>query len=207
MTDDSTAETDVERWAREHGFAPSERKLRGETPLLREGMMDVATDVFEGELDGRPVVVFDLYVDAPGLPVPGESGVNTTSFTVLLVEVSAPRWPRITVHPAEFSEGGWLARIVRRDDRRVRHVGAEFDRRYRMRVANSIPDDDVDALLESDFVSWCLDQPALIFDLENNVDTGDSLVVAAPGTDAGAETLDRLREQARSLAERFEAGG
>jgi hypothetical protein len=205
MADPDTDATAVSRWAAAHGFAPSERKLRGETPLLRQGMMDVATDVHEGELDGRPARIFDLYVDAPGLPVPGETGVTTTAFTVLLVEVNAPAWPRVTIHPADFSEGDWLTRLLRHDDHRVRDVGAEFDRRYRLRVADSTPDDAVDRLRAPELVAWCVAQPSLIFDLENNVDTGDSLVVAEGGDDVDEAALERLAEQARWLATWFES--
>src|SRR6266516_1317296 len=118
MSDENADDTTIARWARERGFAPSARKLRGDTPLLRQGMMDVATDVYEGTLDERQAIVFELYVDAPGLPVPGETGVSTTPFTVLLVRVDAPAWPRVTVHPAEFSQGDWLTRLLRHDDHR-----------------------------------------------------------------------------------------
>ena len=166
--------------------------------------MDVATDVHEGELDGRPARVFDLYVDAAGLPVPGDTGVTTVPFTVLLVEVDAPAWPRVTIHPAEFSEGDWLTRLLRHDDHRVRDVDPAFDSRYRMRVADSTPDDALDRLVGSELIGWCVDQPSLIFDLENNVDTGDSLVVAAHGDEVDEAVIDRLADQARWLAAWFE---
>jgi hypothetical protein len=204
MADPDTAATFVARWAAEHGFAASERKLQGETPLLRQGVIDVATDVHEGELDGHPARLFDLYVDAAGLPVPGDTGVTTAAFTVLLVEVNAPGWPRVTIHPDEFSEGDWLTRLLRHDDHRVRDAGAAFDSRYRMRVADSTPKEAVERLLSSELLNWCVEQPSLIFDLENNVDTGDSLVVAAPGDDVDEAVIDRLADQARWLAAWFE---
>jgi hypothetical protein len=204
MADPDTEATVVARWAAEHGFAASERKLQGETPLLRQGVIDVATDVHEGELDGRPARLFDLYVDAAGLPVPGDTGVTTAAFTVLLVEVNAPGWPRVTIHPGEFSEGDWLTRLLRHDDHRVRDAGAAFDSRYRMRVADSTPKEAVERLLSSELLNWCVEQPSLIFDLENNVDTGDSLVVAAPGDDVDEAVIDRLADQARWLAAWFE---
>ena len=204
MGDPETDATVIAQWAATHGFAPSERELRGETPLLRQGVMDVATDVHEGELEGRPARVFDLYVDAAGLPVPGDTGVTTVPFTVLLVEVEAPAWPRVTIHPAEFSEGDWLTRLLRHDDHRVRDVDPAFDSRYRLRVADSTPDDALDRLVGSELIGWCVDQPSLIFDLENNVDTGDSLVVAAHGDEVDAAVIDRLADQARWLAAWFE---
>jgi hypothetical protein len=204
MGDPETDATVIAQWAAAHGFAPSERKLRGETPLLRQGVMDVATDVHEGELDGRRARIFNLYVDAAGLPVPGDTGVTTVPFTVLLVEVDAPAWPRVTIHPAEFSEGDWLTRLLRHDDHRVRDVDPAFDERYRLRVADSTPDDGLDRLVDSELIGWCVDQPSLIFDLENNVDTGDSLVVAAPGDEVDEAVIDRLADQARWLAAWFE---
>ncbi len=204
MPDPDTDATVIAGWAAAHGFAPSERKLEGETPLLRQGLVDVATDVHEGQLDGRAARVFDLYVDAAGLPVPGDTGLTTTAFTVLLLEVDAPGWPRVTIHPAEFSEGSWLTRLLHHDDHRVREVDPAFDARYRLRVADSTPDDGVERLLAADLIAWCVEQPSLIFDLENNVDTGDSLVVAARGDDVDEAVIDRLAEQARRLADWFE---
>ncbi len=204
MADSDTDATTLARWAAAHGFAPSERKLEGETPLLRQGVMDIATDLHEGELAGRPARIFTLYVDAPGLPLLGDTSTTTASFTVLLVAVDAPAWPRVTIHPADFSEDNWLTRLLRHDDHRVRDVGPEFDRRYRLRVADSTPDDAIDRLRAPELVTWCVDQPSLIFDLENNVDTGDSLVVAAAGDDGDEAVLDGLAEQARWLAAWFE---
>jgi len=205
MADPDTDATIISQWAAAHGFAPSERKLRGETPLLRQGVMDVATDIHEGVLDGRPARLFDLYVDAAGLPALGDTGLTTAAFTVLLVAVDAPAWPRVTIHPAEFSESGWLTRLLRHDDHRVRDVGPAFDERYRLRVADSTPDDGLDRLLSSELVDWCVEQPSLIFDLENNVDTGDSLVVAAAGDEVDEAVIDRLAGQARWLAAWFES--
>jgi hypothetical protein len=205
MSDPTPDATTLQRWAAAHGFTPSERRLQGETPLLRQGLVDVAADVHEGDLDGRPARVFGLYVDAAGLPVPGDTGVTTAAFTVLLVEVNAPGWPRVTIHPEEFSEGSWLSRLLRHDDHRVRDVDPAFDARYRLRVADSTPDEGVDRLVASELIGWCVEQPSLIFDLENNVDTGDSLVVAVRGDDVDEAVLDRLADQARHLADWFES--
>ena len=205
MSDSDTDATALARWAAAHGFASSERKLEGETPLLRQGLVDVATDVHEGELDGRPARIFSLYVDAPGLPLFGDTSTTTTTFTVLLVAVDAPAWPRVTIHPAEFPEDNWLTRVLRHDDHRVRDVSPAFDERFRLRVADSTPEDAVERLVSSELASWCLEQPGLIFDLENNVGTGDSLVVAAPGDDVDEAALDRLADQAGWLGRWFES--
>ncbi len=205
MADSNTDETTLARWAGAHGLTASQRELKGETPLLRQGLVDVATDVHEGELDGRPARIFSLYVDAPGLPLFGDTSTTTASFTVLLVAVDAPAWPRVTIHPADFPEDNWLTRVLRHDDHRVRDLGPAFDERFRVRVAHSTPKDAVDRLASSELIAWCLGQPDLIFDLENNVDTGDSLVVAAPGDDVDEAALDRLAEQAGWLARWFES--
>jgi len=205
MSDSDTDATALARWAAAHGFASSERKLEGETPLLRQGLVDVATDVHEGELDGRPARIFSLYVDAPGLPLFGDTSTTTTSFTVLLVAIDAPAWPRVTIHPAEFPEDNWLTRVLRHDDHRVRDVSPAFDERFRLRVADSTPEDAVERLVSSELAAWCLEQPGLIFDLENNVGTGDSLVVAAPGDDVDEAALDRLADQAGWLGRWFES--
>ena len=145
MADSNTDATTLARWAAAHGFAPSERELKGETPLLRQGLVDVATDVHEGELDGRPARIFS--------PLRRRARVSRCSatrarrrppFTVLLVAVDAPAWPRVTIHPAEFPEDNWLTRVLRHDDHRVRDLGPAFDERFRLRVAHSTPKDAVD---------------------------------------------------------------
>jgi hypothetical protein len=110
----------------------------------------------------------------------------------------------VTIHPAEFSEGSWLSRLLRHDDHRVESVHPAFDARFRLRVADSTDDADVDRLRTSELITWCIEQPSLIFDLENNVDTGDSLVVAAAGDNVDEAVLDRLADQAGWLAAWFE---
>jgi hypothetical protein len=71
-------------------------------------------------------------------------------------------------------------------------------------VADSTPDGTVERLRSSELTGWCVEQPSLIFDLENNVDTGDSLVVAAAGDEVDEAVIDRLADQARWLAGWFE---
>lgn len=195
--------TPIAAWAEARGLRPSTRELRGETPLLRQGLVEVAADAHEGELDGRRALAFELFIDATGLPLAGDTGISSSEFTAIMVAVDAPAWPRVTVHPAEFSESDWLSRLLRHDDHRVRRVDPDFDRRYRLRVADSTPDEGVELLRSPEFVSWVLAQPTLVVDVENNVDTGDSLVVAAPGA-ATAAILDRLADQASWLASFFE---
>jgi len=80
MPDPSADATTLESWASAHGFTPSERGLQGETPLLRQGLVDVATDVHEGELDGRPARVFNLYVDAAGMSKVRVAGEDKFAF-------------------------------------------------------------------------------------------------------------------------------
>lgn len=159
----------------------------------------------EGDLGGRRAMAFELFIDATGLPLAGDTSISSSEFGAILVGIDAPSWPRVTVHPADYSEGDWLSRLLRHDDHRVRRIDPEFDGRYRVRVADSTPDAEVERLRSPEFVSWVLGQPTLVIDVENNVDTGDSLLVATAGA-ASVATLDRLAEQASWLARFFERG-
>jgi hypothetical protein len=201
---DAGEPTPIAAWAAAHGFAPSDRRLHGETPLLRQGLVEVAADVHEGALDGRRAAVFELYIDAAGVPLVGDTGISSSAFTALLVELDAPSWPRVTIHPVEFGESSLLSRLVWHDDHRLRDLDPELDRRYRVRVADSTPAAAADRLAAGELAGWVLGQPTLVADVENNVDTGDSLLVAAPGG-ASADVLDRLADQAAWLAAFFEA--
>jgi hypothetical protein len=198
------AQTPLSQWASQHGFTPSERRLQGETPFLRLGLMRVTTDAHAGSVDGHAALVSDFWIDGAGLPGFGDTALQGTPYTVLLVAIDAPEWPRLTVHPAAVGDQDWLTRLLHHDDHRLRSIEPEFDRRFRSRAANSISDDQVAELFGQDFVGWCLAQPDLLFDVENNDETGDSLVVAGQGLAGERVPVDRLVEQARELLRRLE---
>lgn len=203
VADDDT-QTPLTEWAEAHGFAPTERKPEGETPFLRLGMMQVASDSHEGSLDAHPALVSEFWIDGAGIPGFGDTAIQGAPYTVLVVGIDAPQWPRLTVHPAGFGEQDWLTHLLHHEDHRLRSIDPDFDHRFRSRVANTVADDQVEALFQPDFVAWCLDQPELLFDVENNDETGDSLVVAAAGLVGEGASADLLVAQARELFTRLE---
>jgi hypothetical protein len=193
-------------WADAHGFTASERSFNGETPLLRLGTADISGVTFDGWVDGHRALLGEFFVASPNRVGIGDSGVGETHFMVLLCDVDAPRWPRITVHPTEFSDGDWLDRLLHHDDHRMPDISPEFDRHYRLRIANSIDEDDLHELLTPELVAWIADQPEMVADLENNDQTGDSLVVAARASEDRPVSPELLIAQASYLMPIFEAG-
>jgi hypothetical protein len=194
---------DIEDFAQAQGMQPSDRPLGDATPFLRLGMMDYAGRTYEGTLDGRDALLAEFAIDSPGASEAfGGSGVSDNWFTLFLVKVDAPDWPRLTVHPSGFSEG-WFTRIFHRDDHRVQGFSDPFDDRYRVRAANDVTDDEVHGLLDSELVAWYLEQGELVFDVESNVETGDSVVVARRGMGLSKAELERLLDETRHLIGRI----
>jgi hypothetical protein len=207
MSEPDEPSPDLDAWAHAHGFEPSDRRLAGETPLLRLGLVDVTMRAYEGAVRGHGALLSEFSIGSPSvLEAFGTSDVVDTWFTLFMVKIDAPEWPRITVHPSGFAEGDWLTRLLHRDDHRVRGISPEFDDRYRARVANGVPDEQVEELFDLDFVDWCLSQPELIFDVEANVETGDSLVVARRGLGLEDPDLDVLLARTEYLVDRFSRG-
>jgi hypothetical protein len=195
---------DLPAFAADHGFQPSDRRLAGQTPLLRLGLVDVTLQAYEGQVHGHEALLTEFAIGSPdATAMLGGMGVNDSWFTLFLISVSAPRWPRLTVHPEHYSEGDWLSRLLHRDDHRVRGISPEFDGKYKVRVSNDVSDEQVDALFSEDFIRWCLDQPELVFDVENDVETGDSLVVAWRGAGLPRSSLEHLLGQAEHLVDEF----
>jgi len=69
-----------------------------------------------------------------------------------------------------------------------------------------VPDEAVHELFDVEFVDWCLSQPELVFDVESNVETGDSLVVARRGIGLEGSDLEVLLQRAEHLVDRFSRG-
>ena len=194
---------DIEDFAEAQGMQPSDRPLGDATPFLRLCMMDFAGRTYEGTLDGREAQLAEFSIDSPGASEAfGGSGVSGNWFTLFLVKVDVPEWPRLTVHPAAFSEG-WFTRLFHRDDHRVHGFSDPFDDRYRVRAANDVTDDQVHGLLDADLVSWYLEQGELVFDVESNVETGDSVVVARRGMGLARAELEQLLGETRHLIDRI----
>ncbi|MGN6380769.1 MAG: hypothetical protein ACTHNU_17595 [Gaiellales bacterium] len=190
---------DIDDFASELGFEPSDRSLAGETPFLRLGMVDFSGRTYEGVLDGREALLAEYSIGSPGASEAfGGSGVSDTWFTLFRVKVEAPEWPRLTIHPREFSEG-WATRLFHRDDYRLRGFSERFDEHYRVRAAKDVPEEQVRDLIGEGFVAWYLDQGELVFDVESNVETGDSVVVARRGLGLERAELARLLDETRRL--------
>ncbi len=196
---------DVEPWALAHGFAASDRVLRGETPLLRLGLYDTTASAYTGSVGDRPAFLGEFCIGSPDVTeVLGGIGLDDSWFTLLLVDVDATAWPRLTVHPAGFHDGDWLARLLHRDGRRVHGIGPEFDHRFHVRADGAIGQEQLDRLFTPEFVTWFDAQGNLLFDVEQQ-ESGGHLLVAHRGIGLGDEALDRLYEQAGHVADQLEA--
>ena len=85
----------------------------------------------------------------------------------------------------------------------MRHIRSDFDKRFRVRVARSIPDDQVRDLFDDEFVTWCLDQEELLVETEQSEEYGGALLVAHSDVDLSADQLDLLSERSAYLIDRL----
>ena len=199
--------TTLESWAEAHELEPTEAALAGRTPLLRTGLSDTVVDAHAGDLNGRSCVIGELVVASSGmfegLEVVGVSDVDSVMFTVLVADVDAIGWGRLTIHPVQVPEEDMFTRIFDHQDHRVRHIGHDFDKRYRVRVARAIPDEQVRELFDDEFVAWCLDQEELLVEAEQSEEYGGALLVAHSDVDLSADELDLLSERSAYLIDRL----
>ena len=187
--------TDVELWAAAHGFEPVQAEVRGATPLLRLGEIDTTDSAHRGRIGDTDALLVEFSIGTPGLSQAfGGEGVDTTNFTLFLIEIDASAWPRLTVHPRGFSGHDWVRRLLGRD-REVEGLPGGFDRRHRVIAATAIPDARVHELLGEQLVGWWLAQdPEPILDVEQQAG-GGYLTVAHAGIGTGAPALDALEAQ------------
>lgn len=206
MASDDTG-TALENWASAHGFEHTEAALKGRTPLLRAGLADEIEDAQAGELGGHPAVIGELVIVSSGvfesLSVVGLEDTDAHSFTTLISDVDASGWGRLTIHPVNVPEEDFFTRIFDHQDHRVRHIDEEFDRRFRVRVARAVPDEQVRELFDADFVGWCLDQNDLLVEAEQSEESGGALLVARTDTDLTAAELDDLAARSAFLIDRL----
>ena len=200
-------QTTLEAWAEAHELEPTEAALAGRTPLLRTGLSDTVVDAHAGDLNGRSSVIGELVIASSGmfegLEVVGLSDVDSVLFTVLVADVDALGWGRLTIHPVEVPEEDFYTRIFDHQDHKVRHIRSDFDKRFRVRVARSIPDDQVRDLFDDEFVTWCLDQEELLVETEQSEEYGGALLVAHSDVDLSADQLDLLSERSAYLIDRL----
>jgi hypothetical protein len=135
--------------------------------------------------------------------VMGISDRDYTLFTVMVAEADAIGWGRLTIHPVEVPEEDLFTRIFDHQDHRIRHIGHDFDKRFRVRVARAIPDEQVRELFDDEFVAWCMEQEELLVEAEQSEEYGGALLVAHSDVDLSADQLDALAEQAAYLLERL----
>jgi hypothetical protein len=199
--------TTLETWADAHQLESTEAALSGRTPLLRTGLSDTVVDAQAGELNGRSSVLGELVIASSGmfegLGVLGVSDVDSVMFTVLVADVDGLGWGRLTIHPVNVPEEDAFTRIFDHQDHRVRHIGGEFDHRYRVRVARAISDEQVRELFDAEFVAWCLAQEELLIEVEQSEEYGGALLVAHSDVDLSADQLDVLSEQSAYLIDRL----
>jgi hypothetical protein len=193
---------DVGRWARAHAFAPSDDQLSGTTPLLRLGELDTTDDAYRGEVDGRDAWLAEYSIGSPrataGL---GDLGLTSVSFTMFVVRVDASEWPRLTVHPAAYSDHD-LFRRLRGADHRVQTVSPEFDAHYRVITSAVVTDQQISGLFSAELVAWWLAQhPEICLDIEQHEREGGFLSLARLGLDLDDGSLDQLLSQTRRVLE------
>jgi hypothetical protein len=112
--------------------------------------------------------------------------------------VDASRWPRLTVHPARFSDHDWVRRALGHD--RAVTTNSRLDEQYRVIAAQDISDDQLRELFTESLVSWWLAQePEVIMDVEDHGEHGGYLAVAHLGIGIGNDQLTMLYEQAKYL--------
>jgi hypothetical protein len=192
--------TDIDAWARAHGFDPSDAQLAGATPLLRLGEVGTTDDAYRGTIDEHDAWLGEFSIGSPNITSEfGGDGVSSEAFTVFLVGVDADRWPRLTVHPSRYPDHDLLRRL-RRADHRVHTVSAEFDARYRVIASTAIPERRLAGLFTTDLIAWWLDQdPEISVDVELHKRKGGYLTVAHPGLGLDGAALDQLLAQTRRL--------
>jgi hypothetical protein len=184
--------SDIDGWARAHGFTPIEWTPSGETPLLREGVLDIAADAYTGPVEGRDDAILSEYsVGSPGASeVIGGGGVDSSWYTMYLLVIADPGYRRLTIHPHALADRDWWNRLRGRDHRR--EIGDdEFDRSHQV-IASSDLDEagvaDVIAPLRPILASL----PDLLIEVESHDGVGSWLLVAHPGIGIGDERLDAL---------------
>src|SRR6476469_7953248 len=111
---------DVDCWARALGF------------------LDVTDDVYRGAVGDHAALLAEFSVGSPSVSEGfGGAGANFSIFTLLLIGVDAHLWPRLTVHPAAFSDHAWMRRIFHKDHK-IHTVSPEMDSRYRVIASDAI---------------------------------------------------------------------
>jgi hypothetical protein len=200
--DDS--QTNLEAWAEDHELEPTEAALSGRTPLLRAGLADTVSDAFAGDTWGRPLAVGELTIGSATLmDAFATDAEGMVLFTVMVTDADAIGWGRLTIHPVNVPEEDTFTRIFHHDDHKIRNIDEDFDRRFRVRVARAVPDEQVRELFDADFIAWCLDQEELLVEAEQSEEYGGSLLVAHSDADLSADQLDELSEQLVYLVERL----
>jgi hypothetical protein len=183
---------DIDGWATGHGFTEAEWAPRGRTPLLREGVFDVAGSCYSGTVDARDVVLAEYSIGSPGASeVIGGGGVDSDWFTLLLAEITDPGFRRLTIHPHGIGDRDWWNRLRGRDSRR--ETGDEaFDDGHQVIASSDLDDAEFSRLIDA-LREVLAAQPDLLIEVERDPDSDVmSLLVALPGLGLENERLDAL---------------
>jgi hypothetical protein len=184
---------DIDAWATAHGFAAAEWAPPGRTPLLREGVFDVAGSSYTGAVDGRDALLAEFSIGSPGASeVIGGGGVDSDWFTLFLVSIGDTGYRRLTIHPHDIGDRDWWNRLLGRDSRR--ETGDEaFDERHQVIASSDLDDARCDELIGS-LGDVLAGSPDLMIEVEHDADSGvTSLLVALPGIGIGDERLSALQ--------------
>lgn len=192
-------------WARSRGWTEGAVMWReSATPLLRDGDRRESSDHVYGPLAGGGEAALCHYTYEVRRTTTDSKGNTTTHwdkhpFTVIETDVSAPGIPRLTLHPRSFGDNRLFDKLdsTLTSDRVVELESSEFEHEFKLEVADSASDMAVRLLFEPAFITWCLDEGGLLFEIEEQ-----TLVVAIPHHSYDAAELDRLVGQADAIAKR-----
>ncbi len=183
---------DIDGWATAHGFAEAEWAPPGRTPLLREGVLDVAGSCYDATVDDRDVVLAEYSIGSPGATeLIGGGGVDSDWFTLLLTEIPDTGYRRLTIHPHGIGDRDWWNRLRGRDSRR--ETGDEaFDDSHQVIASSDLDDAELGRLIDA-LRSVLAGLPDLLIEVEHDPDSDvTSLLVALPGLGIEDERLDAL---------------
>jgi hypothetical protein len=183
---------DIDAWATARGFIEAEWAPPGRTPLLREGVLDVAGSCYEGTVESRDAILAEYSIGSPGASeLIGGGGVDSDWFTLFLFQIDDPGYRRLTIHPHGVRDRDWWNRLRGRDSRR--ETGDDgFDTSHQV-IASSDLDDAGFGEVVASLRDVLAAMPDLLVEVErDDEDGGTSLLVALPGLGIGDERLGAL---------------
>jgi hypothetical protein len=189
---------DIDAWARAHDFAPVDWSPSGETPLLREGMLDIAADSYTGQIAGHDAILCEFSVGSPDASEAfGGGGTDSSWFTLFLIGIDDQGYRRLTIHPSSIADRDWWNRLLGRDHRLA--IGdAAFDDRHQLITSSDLDQERFEHTVAR-FRDTLESLPDLLVEIERSEDGETSLLAALPGIGIGDDRLGQLRDATAQL--------